>query len=717
MSESRSDSADPPGGAASQLWMGRPAFKVGRMVLLAFAVLLLLVSLPGIGVTGRAVPGEPSALALSGDSALNAARAMLGATGGPAPAPPARAYWNLSVPSFSGAQGLMVWDASDGYVVLFQGFHSNVSNPTWTFSRGTWSQAVSPNAPSGRIGAVMAYDPGIRKVVLFGGATDLGAGGGDYLNDTWTFHAGVWTNVSARSPAAPAPRAFPAMAFDPTGNRLIVFGGTTHVFCPTAGCPGTTYQDTWAFSNNVWTALSTRGAPSPRYGAALAPDPSAKAMLLFGGAICVCRPTYTNATIDYNDSWTFAAGRWTALSVGHAPSPRWGSTLIYDPAIPAVLLIGGMSRSVYASPRPADAWALTSTGWAPLTVPQLPASRTLPPSAPLVPCPLALSYDPATSSVLLLGIPLWSFNGTNWSSIGTSPTPAATGYPDYPLMTYDAADRYVVLLELNHTWKFQSDRWSRLAPGPTWSGWPYWASDTDAAMTYDAHDGYVLFFGGYYTNSTWSFVGGVWTQLSPSHPPPSRFGASLTYDPVDGYVLLYGGRTCSPGLWSPSICRDLSDTWTYSGGHWSLLAPTAGVSPGGREGAGFVWDGRDGYAVLYGGARWPNSQGSWSVLNDTWNFSNGRWTNITRAPSPGHRVYGNLAYDPVRRAVVLFGGEGAYAWPNSTWVFRGGHWSVLVPANRSIPHGWGLCGWVFVPALRQVLLFDPEGEVWLLRVG
>jgi hypothetical protein len=42
-------------------------------------------------------------------------------------------------------------------------------------------------------------------------------------------------------------------------------------------------------------------------------------------------------------------------------------------------------------------------------------------------------------------------------------------------------------------------------------------------MVYDAHDGYVLLFGGYANgfdrHDTWTYAGGVWTRIHPGSGP------------------------------------------------------------------------------------------------------------------------------------------------------------------------------------------------------
>jgi PKD repeat protein len=125
-----------------------------------------------------------------------------------------------------------VFDAQDGYV-LFVGVDDRNGSIvgggswTWKFSGGQWTNisAVSGTAPSPRVSPMMAYDSTTGSALLFGGAscTDLTCGGPAYLNDTWTFRAGAWRNVS--SGTAPPSRSDGQIADDPKDSSILLFSG------------------------------------------------------------------------------------------------------------------------------------------------------------------------------------------------------------------------------------------------------------------------------------------------------------------------------------------------------------------------------------------------------------------------------------------------------------------------------------------------------------
>ncbi len=162
----------------------------------------------------------------------------------------------------------------------------------------------------------------------------------------------------------------------------------------------------------------------------------------------------------------------------------------------------------------------------------------------------------------------------------------------------------------------------------------------------------------------------VWTNLTPSmhlNYPSNRWIATMAYDPVDQYVVLFGGYGGS--LPCPS------DTWAYQNGQWTQLSPT--LSPAGRYASVMTWDARDGYILLFSG--YASFGSTLNVVNDTWTFLHGQWTNVTNySAAPPARWRAVMAYDPVDRYVVMFGGTDLAGTPYSdTWKYVGGNWTKL----------------------------------------
>jgi hypothetical protein len=153
--------------------------------------------------------------------------------------------WTSAVPPVPTARGLgsMVYDARDGYVLLFGGFTASGDlKDTWKYLGGRWTELSPATSPSVREGAGIAFDTKDNYVVLFGGLS----GTAGVLSDTWTWAAGAWTKLA---PAThPTARAAPSMTYDAKDGYVVLFGGLA------AGSAA--QSDTWKFVGGVWTKLA-----------------------------------------------------------------------------------------------------------------------------------------------------------------------------------------------------------------------------------------------------------------------------------------------------------------------------------------------------------------------------------------------------------------------------------------------------------------------------
>jgi N-acetylneuraminic acid mutarotase len=253
-----------------------------------------------------------------------------------------------------------------------------IPTTTTTLAPATW-EAVTPtnDPPAARLGASVAYVAQDNKLLLFAGWT----GGAEYLDDTWSYDltANAWSKLKPQGPLPPA-RAAQAMAYDPVAKRLIVFGGYD----------GTTYyNDTWMYdlAGNTWTALSPTGlAPAARQGHSLIYDPVAKKMILFGGY---------GDTAQFNDTWAYDPARnaWTDLRPGGTlPAARDSQAMSYDSDNKVMILFGGWSVTTQFN----DTWAYdpAQNSWAETTPSgKSPAARAL----------SQMVYDPSIKRTVLFG--------------------------------------------------------------------------------------------------------------------------------------------------------------------------------------------------------------------------------------------------------------------------------------------------------------------------
>jgi PKD domain len=152
----------------------------------------------------------------------------------------------------SGRIASMTWDGSDGYVLLFGGATgAGLAKPlddTWTYANGTWTNitATTTGAPPAGIALEgLAWDPSSAEVVLFGGYSVVQS---ENLNYTWVYHARTWTNLTSALRTAPSAREVPAMTTDTTDGQVVLFGGLA--------TPGF-LTDTWTFHDGVWTNITS----------------------------------------------------------------------------------------------------------------------------------------------------------------------------------------------------------------------------------------------------------------------------------------------------------------------------------------------------------------------------------------------------------------------------------------------------------------------------
>ena len=130
----------------------------------------------------------------------------------------------------------MAFDPGLGKMLLFGGRDGGSNfNDTWVFDGITgWSQLPLASTPPECSYSSMGYDPVTGQMILFGGFSDSGN-----LNDTWIFDGTGWSLLSLTS--SPPARTSASMGFDTVLGKMILFGGQTGI---------TNLNDTWALSDN-----------------------------------------------------------------------------------------------------------------------------------------------------------------------------------------------------------------------------------------------------------------------------------------------------------------------------------------------------------------------------------------------------------------------------------------------------------------------------------
>ncbi|HZI62642.1 MAG TPA: Ig-like domain repeat protein, partial [Pyrinomonadaceae bacterium] len=190
--------------------------------------------------------------------------------------------------------------------------------PSWTL--------VASGGPPGRHAQTAAYDPVGNKLIVFAGC----AGGClPTLNDVWVLSnangqggPAVWTQLTP-SGAPPATRNHAAGAYDPASNRLIIFGGQNG----SGVVAGQTFADVWVLSNAngsggtpAWTQLATSGVfPLGQYQARAFYDSNTNRFSVAGGARSDTGAASSAVNVLTNANGIGGTPTWTNLIADGAP--------------------------------------------------------------------------------------------------------------------------------------------------------------------------------------------------------------------------------------------------------------------------------------------------------------------------------------------------------------------------------------------------------------
>lgn len=192
-------------------------------------------------------------------------------------------------------------------------------------------------------------------------------------------------------------------------------------------------------------------------------------------------------------------------------------------------------------------------------------------------------------------------------------------------------------------------------------------------MVFDHHRRRIVLFGGAdesgVRGDTWEWDGRKWIRVSVSGPEPRTFPV-MTYDAVRRRVVLFGGNRVLFGR-SAADNHYLNDTWEWDGRQWTELKV---VGPPPRSEAVMAFDDARGRSVLFGGQTITENGRTW--FGDTWEWDGRMWVQRNvNGPSP--RSGAAVAYDSVRKKVVLFGGRTAEELSGETWEWNGTSWTQV----------------------------------------
>jgi Galactose oxidase, central domain len=583
----------------------------------------------------------------------------------------------------------------------------------------------------------MVLDTEHEQLIAFGGEDN----GFDESNETWvkpTSSTTPWSKLMTNG-LAPPRMVDHTSIYDPLRHRMIVLGGGG----------SDTAASLWALTLSgtpEWKQMDAQGeGPRLRYGARAIYDPNSDCMLVFGGYSV---PGDTLA----NDVWSLSlndAPLWTRLLPGGTwPTKRSEGAVVYDSTHERLVIFGGWPQHPQALN---DVWALSlvdSLQWT-----ELQTAGGLPPAL----YDFTYGYDSVHDRLIVFGginaspeHELWAlqFGDSNrWSPIDIA-GPKPMGRLNARAV-YDAArDRLVVF---GGTTVSRDQRWAWDSVADTWAlalgGVPAWVEmepgddgspdfSVDQTATYDLAHHRVLELGGWnivYGSGSESFWHrGLWQfTFEPRHEwhsvvrdssPPALNRHSMVIDPIADRLLLYGGNL-SAGFETDLAMEDRVWELPLSEARpWHVI--DAGAAPPGRCSHSAIYDPLRRRMLVYGG------QNETAIFDDVWALSldgDPRWSRIdVEGQGPGARSGHSAVYDPIGDRMIVFGGWDGSSLHDDTWQLALSGtpvWQPLPSVEHPPAEAAGSMMSYDSRRKRLVLFqsgpsFDPgPGEVWLLPLA
>ncbi len=201
---------------------------------------------------------------------------------------------------------------------------------------------------------------------------------------------------------------------------------------------------------------------------------------------------------------------------------------------------------------------------------------------------------------------------------------------------------------LSDMWQWDGGNWLPITntgdlPGPISGQRAVWDTNRECMVVY----GHVFAQAPNDRTDTWewrrtSASTGAWTRIQTSLAvnPGHRLWHAMAYDATRRVTVLHGGMFTNP-----------ADTWTWNGATWTQVATTG---TGALQNHVMGFDPAIGNIVMTA-ALGPS--GTYPPLTWTWNGSS--WTSVpATSVGPGEaRINSAMAWDPVHRGLMLFGGH------------------------------------------------------------
>jgi hypothetical protein len=567
---------------------------------------------------------------------------------------------------------------NNGRVLLFggaSGFDSSatVFNESWEWTGSQWLQLHPASSPSPRSAAMMAFDPTSQKTILFGGSSAAGTP----LNDTWQFDGSNWMQLQPAT--SPPPRYAGGMAAD-SHPSIVLFGGWTSGNSNILG-------DTWRWDGSNWSQLSPASPPSARTDFGFSYDPVRARDVMFGGRIVTFAPS---PIVNETWEWNGTTSSWSQASPASSPPPTQRGALVYDGT--RTTLFGGAAPLSYSS----QTWQWDGTNWSERVLASPPSPRAL----------TAIVWDPVTKRDILFGgiqfTNAFSALGDTWkglyytvqadpalSSVTAAPPnvpPDGTSQAQVSVVMRDTRGNPIAGVSVRVTLSGAAAASVQPSAGITdRNGLAVFTatSTTAGKATFAATDLTDSLNLNQTASVNFSTSAAVdWKQVPYVAPYPTR-AANVAFDSTRNKVVLFGPADPTGGI----VPGFVGDTWELADGHWTQRHPTASppVIPGQFGGPSLAYDPIHKQTILFSPI--TGSCTSNCGPGQTWSWNGTNWIQLQPAHSPPSRSGAAMSWDPSQQRIVLFGGDqrcpsGCFPidfFFADTWVWDGTDWSQLTP--------------------------------------
>ena len=264
-----------------------------------------------------------------------------------------------SIPDFR-VNHSAIYDPINDRIVLYDGSNA------WTRSLrddAGWSPLdVAGEKPPSRSSQIGVYDSKRSRLIILGGSV-VESGYRRPMTDAWALSLGqlpAWSQISIDGPAPSAVNA--SAIYDPIRDQIATLASRDDGF---------SYDSVWALplrsSPTSWRLLAPGPGPLPRHETTMVYDPSRDRMVVFGGGY-----SWSDGWSEYNDSWALSLDHpdsWIEIASTPRPTRRRFHSAIYDSWGDRMIVVGGLTGGYPSGNVGDDSWefSFSDDRWMPLT--------------------------------------------------------------------------------------------------------------------------------------------------------------------------------------------------------------------------------------------------------------------------------------------------------------------------------------------------------------